>query len=622
MNTIALRIQDHLKNIAPFSFLTTDEQAQIARAIIVQYAEIDEAIFNTSEAVKDCFFVVKEGAVGLYREDQQLVDQCDEGDIFGLRAMIRKDHYQLTAKTLEESILYAIPMDLYKSVIAGNTQAAQFIISSFAANTLQKEVTSTTRETEESIVEDGHTAKYTHDPVTCSADTTVEHAAQIMTVKRVGSLLIAQDNKPIGIITDKDLRTKIATGKFSIQDKVSSIMSAPVVCYPKDVSIAEAQIAMLQHKITHLCITDDGTANSTIVGVLSEHDMILIRENNPSVLIKQIKRCYSAEDLREIKEKSQELLQRYLQQQVSIVFITKIISEINNALTVRAIELAEKEMSIRPPVAYAWLSLGSQGRREQVLLTDQDNALVYEDSDDKTAKDYFVKLAALVNQSLHTIGFEYCPAEMMASNPKWCLPLSQWQQQFANWITTPTEDNIMLCTIFFDFEAVYGAKQLTTKLNASIDKLLDQSPIFFQHLGKNALQSPPPLSFFRQFLVEASGDYKDQFDIKARVMMPLVDAARLLCLSAGIMARNTIERYTILAQQEPQNEAVYKQCSEAFQMLLSFRTASGLAHRTSGRFVPLTQLSKSERLDLKTSFKAVKEIQNLVLVRFRLAQMM
>jgi CBS domain-containing protein len=460
--------------------------------------------------------------------------------------------------------------------------------------------------------------------VVCTPETSIKNAAILMTEKRVGSIIITKKNRPLGIITDKDLRTKIATGIFSIEEPVSKIMTSPVITYPTKITVAEAQIAMLKHRVTHLCITTDGTVNTELTGILSEHDIIVIRENNASFLIKEVKRTKSIEDLKQIRLRAQKLLKRYLEQQIPITFATKIITEINKSITNKIIENAINTMGSPLPTSFTWLAIGSQGREEQLLLTDQDNALVFDDvpkQDLKKTQAYFLEFAKKVTQDLNTVGFEYCPANMMASNPKWCLSLSQWQQQFNRWITLPDQDNLMLCTIFFDFEPAYGNYELTNIMTEGIFESIKHHEIFLNHLGVNALKNPPPLSFFRQFLVEQSGEHKDQFDIKSRAMMPLVDAARLLILSNEIKAHNnTILRYETLMELEPQNKELYNDCLIAFKNLLHFRTDQGLQHNDSGRFIDLKSLSKANRLELKNCFKAIKEIQELILVRFNLPQ--
>ena len=634
-NTIAERIFDFLKDFPPFNFLDKDELYSISANVQVIYLENNSYIFNQNEKVHDSFYIVKDGAIGVFRDDTILVDKCDEGDIFGLRAIIAKDDYLLSAKSIEESIVYSISSDILETIIEKNDDANKFLLASFATNTRNpysdddKGVLFANIETlqkNESSFTEVQSADYSKNPVTCKVNTSIKEAALTMTNKHVGSIVIVENKKPLGIITDKDLRTKIATGTVSIDETVDKIMSSPVITFPEYITVAEAQIAMLQNKITHLCITKNGTPDSELCGILSEHDIIVIHGNNPSVLIKEVKRAKSAETLKIIRDKAQDLLEGYLEQNIPIFFVSKIISAITDAITKKAIEISLDEMDSKPPVKFGWLALGSQGRSEQLLLTDQDNALVFEDvQKEKYRKthNYFLKLAQKVTHKLNTVGYEFCPADMMASNKKWCLPLTQWKQQFDNWITHPDEDKIMLCTIFFDYDLIYGDKELVEEMSDSIFESIDKYEIFLNFLGLNALKNPPPLSFFRQFLVEDSGEHKDQFDIKARAMMPLVDSARLLVLSQNIKnSNNTILRFEKMAELEPQNKELYLSCINAFKVLLRFRTNQGLKHNDSGRFIDLNPLTKSDRLKLKGCFKPIKNIQELIKVRFKLSQML
>ncbi|MBI9041663.1 DUF294 nucleotidyltransferase-like domain-containing protein [Lutibacter sp.] len=636
-NTIAERIFDFLKNFPPFDVLEKEQLFNIASNVKVTYIEKDSFVFRQDELPHQNFYIVKDGAIGLYRtmeSDHILIDICDEGDIFGLRPIIQNDHYLMSAKANEETVLYAISVEILKEIIKTNEKANKYIIASFSSNIKtpyaktnngQLFANVNSLETNNAFSE-VQTAQYSKNPITCLKNATIQEAALIMSDKKVGSILIVEDKKPIGIITDKDLRLKIATGIISIDKNVSKIMSFPVITFPEKITIAEAQIAMIKHKITHLCITKDGSPNSELVGILSEHDIVVLHGNNPSVLIKELKRSKNVETLKYVREKSAELLKGYIEQNIPITFISKIISEITDAITIKAIELSITEMKTEPPVKFSWLALGSQGRKEQLLITDQDNALVFEDVSEENyqkTKNYFLELSQKITEKLHFVGYEFCPADMMASNPKWCLSLSEWKQQFNSWITKPTEDAIMLCTIFFDYNFVYGEKELVTKLSKSIFKSIQSFEIFLNFLGRNALKNPPPLGFFRQFLMEQDGNHKDQFDLKSRALMPLIDAARLITLSHNIKDKNnTISRFHKLAKIEPQNKDLYLSCADSFKILLHYRTEQGLKNNDSGRYINLNTLTKLEKLKLKGCFKPIKDIQDLLNIRYNLAQMM
>ena len=627
MNIIAKRISDFLKDFPPFNMLSKENLLSIASAVDIHHLEKDTDLFITGEPVKNQFYVVKDGAIGLFQaETNSLVDECDEGDIFGLRTLMSKGNYKLNAKALEESIVYSISSALFEEYITTNSEASTYLLSSFVSNATYVESKESNFPKQNKNLQDffeEQSADYSKNPIQCATETSIKAAAIIMKDKRVGSIIITKNKQTLGIITDKDLRIKIATGLFSIEEPVTKIMSFPVITFPENITVAEAQIAMIKYQITHLCITRDGTPNSELTGILSEHDIVVVRGNSASALVKEVKRAGTAVQLQQIRNCAEELLKRYIEQQIPIVFITKILSAINESITQKVIDLSIKEMPTDPPTTFAWLAIGSQGREEQLLLTDQDNALVFNDIseiDYEKTKRYFLSLSEKINNKLNIVGFEFCPAKMMASNPEWCLSVSQWEKQFKKWILTPDQDKLMLCTIFFDFEYVYGDKNLLIPLAKSIFEGIKAHTIFLSFLGLNALKNPPPLSFFRQFLVERNGEHKDQFDIKARAIMPLVDAARLLILSNNIITHNnTILRFEKLMEVEPQNKDVYTACLEAFKKLLRFRTEQGLLHNDSGRFIDLQTLSKVNRLELKSCFNAVKKVQDLIQTRFNLS---
>lgn len=625
-NTISYRILDFLKIYPPFFLLPIDDVHKIANEIEVKYFEKNEVIFRKNNPIHSHFYIVKDGAIGIFKENNRLVDECDDGDIFGLRAFIQNDNYALDAIATEESILYAIPLKLFKELITNNKSAQNYIETCFSANFRTNKKLNIYSNSTKSInnFNETQTASFTKKPKYCSRETSIKEAAILMKNHNIGSLLIVNKTYPIGIITDKDLRNKIATGIHKVDEKIENIMSSPVICYSEKISVAEAQIAMLKHSISHLCLTKDGTAQSDVIGIISEHDVLVSNSNNPAVLIKQIKRSKDANELKEIRKKAQILLNNYLNKNIPVTFVSNVISEINNVITQKIIQLSISKINKKPPVSFSWLTIGSQGRNEQLLLTDQDNALVYKNSENnKFNKEYFLELALLINNQLEVVGFEKCPANMMASNPKWCLSVSEWQTQFNSWITEPTEEKMLLSNIFFDFSLVYGDESLIQKMSKSIFSAIEKHDIFLNFLAKNAIQNPPPLSFFRNFLVEESGSHKNEFDIKKRAIMPLVDAARVLLLSHKIEEiNNTTLRFKKLATLEPQNKYIYDACVDAFEELLNFRTKQGLSNNNSGRFIKIESLTKFDRLKLKKCFKPIKEVQELINTRFRLSQIL
>jgi CBS domain-containing protein len=634
-NTISQRVADFLKNFPPFNLLQAKDLEKLSEQISIIYKEKDAIIFSENEKTHDSFYVVHKGAVALKRsQNNNILDMCDEGDIFGLRPLLAQENYVMEASAYEESILYAVPIAIFKPYALENKEIGNFLIESYASNTknpysdvhknnLYGEIVAQETPNTDKELFDLQPVNYSKKIVTCGPDTTAKEIARILTKKKVGAILIVDEMLPIGIITDKDLRNKVVSGDYPITTTAESIMTKPVITYSKKMTVAEAQMAMIKSNISYLCLTKDGTPNTKAVGILSKHDVMVSLGNNPAALIKALKRSTKIKEIKPIRARIIQLLQGYLDQNIPMTLITKIITELNDACVTRVIDISLEKMHSPPPVKFSWLALGSQGRDEQFLHTDQDNAIIYENVSEvfhDETKAYFIKLATYINKGLYTIGYEYCPAEMMASNPKWCMSLDEWKNQVNYWINNPGKNEVLLSFIFFDYNVKYGDTEIVSQLSDSIFNDVKANPIFYVHLVSGALQSPSPTGFFRQFLVEQDGANKDQFDIKRRALMPLTDAARVLILSHSVKSiSNTAERFEKLAELEPQNSELYLSCAYSFRVLLKFRTKQGLLHHDSGQFIELESLSKMDKIKLKRTFKTIKELQELISVRFNVA---
>jgi CBS domain-containing protein len=632
-NTISQRVADFLKNFPPFSFLNQRDVEIISEQITIIYKEKDSIIFGVNEDTHDSFYVVHKGAVALRSEEQtEILDMCDEGDIFGLRPLIANENYKMEARTYEETILYAIPITTFKPYALENKAVGNFLIQSFASNTLNPfskshrgKLYGEEIETDTKLL-DLQEVKYSKKIISCNPTNSAKEVAKIMYDKNVGAILVVENSLPIGIITDKDLRNKIVTGQFPITTPASEIMTTPVITYPTKMTVTQAQIAMMKSDISHLCLTLDGTTNTKAVGMLTKHDVMVSIGNNPAVLLSAIKRAKKFKKIKLIRSNITQLLQGYLDQNIPMTLISKIISELNDACTKQVIAIVLNKMDSPPPVKFSWLAMGSQGRNEQLLQTDQDNALIYEDVPEEIeaqTKKYFLEMASKITKGLFEIGYEYCPAEMMASNPNWCLSLSECKNKVHHWITNTGKNEVLLSFIFFDYSLVYGDRELVNDLSEYIFEEVKANPTFYIHLVSGALQSPSPTGFFREFLLEQDGANKDFFNIKNRALMPLADAARVLILSHSVKSiSNTAERFEKLAELEPQNSELYLACAYSYKALLKFRTKQGLLHNDSGQYIALDRLSKAEKIKLKSTFKTIKELQEIIRVRFNTSNLL
>ncbi len=635
MNVIAERIADFLKQYPPFNNLTFEELTIVATGIRVVTLQKNQLLFKINDILHDSFYVVASGVVNLSvisDSEETLLNKCVEGDIFGLRPFFAKNNYMMTAKAREDSIVYAIPIATFRPFVAKNAEVLNFLLESFAHNSnnpADREkgklisdniVYSTGQQTE---IQYFQSLGYNKLPLITPRTSLVKDVAQLMTDNLLDSVIVTENHLPVGIVTDNDMRSKIATGRFPITVTIDRIMASPVVAVPENISLAEAQLLMLKHNITHLCVTADGSDATEIKGVISQNDLIVAQASNPGVLIKEIKRSQDAKDLKKIRAKLTELIQTSIVKNLPLSHIANVASEITLAIIKRSVELAILELG-SPPARFAWLSIGSQGRKEQLLLTDQDHILVFEDvaaEKYRDVKDYFLKLAKKTVATLEKVGYAPCPNDHVASNILWCKSLSDWIKQYTNWMKAPGEKSNEIASIFFDYEIAFGETRIEEAITDVIFKNAFNNRLFFDYLGNDALRKPAPLSFFKKFNVEEEGPNKDKFDIKTRAIMPLVDGARLFTLSLSIRGiNNTYLRFKQLAITDPRHSEIYLNCAEAFIALSKIRTVEGLKTDSSGQYINLEELPKADREKLKAALAPMRELEELIKDRFQLTQ--
>lgn len=635
MNIIAERIADFLKDFPPFNNLTIDELRTVALSIRVINLEKHKILFKIDDALHDCFYMVASGAINLSvisDAEETLLNKCIEGDVFGLRPFFAKNNYMMTAKAREESVVYAIPIATFRPFVVQNAEVLNFLLESFANNSTHPSDQNRGKLLSDNVVYSGgqqseiqyfQSLTYNKAPLKTTPNSIVKDVAQLMTDNLSNSVLVTENNFPIGIVTDTEMRTKIATGRFPLTATIDKIMSSPVITVAENVSLAEAQLLMLKSNISHICVTQDGSEKSEIKGMIAEHDLIVAQASNPGILIKEIKRSQDAKDLKKVRSKLADMIQSSIAKNIPLTHINNITGEINLAIIKRSVELSILELG-SPPARFAWLSIGSQGRKEQLLLTDQDSILVFEDvaaEKYREVKDYFLKLAKKTIGNLEKVGYPPCPNGHTANNILWCKSLTDWTKQYENWMNTPGEVSNEISSIFFDYEIAFGETKIEEAITNVIFTNIKKSKLFFDYLGNDALRKPPPLSFFKKFNLEEDGPNKDKFDIKTRALMPLIDGARLFTMNNNIRGiNNTYLRFKQLAMVDPKHSEIYLNCAEAFLILSKFRVLEGLKTDSSGQYINIEEMSKADREILKNALNPIKDLEELIKDSFQLTQ--
>ncbi len=413
-------------------------------------------------------------------------------------------------------------------------------------------------------------------PVICLDNDTLGDAIGRMHAERVGSIVVVDANRlPLGIFTTVDL-VKAAAKRASHDSPITEHMTPRPVTLEEEATLADAALAMARHGFRHIVVTRDGRVS----GVVSERDLFALQRLGVRRTMERVRGARELGELVEAARDLRSLARHLLAQGMAAGPLTETVSALNDTLTRRVIELAREARAL--PGQWCWLALGSEGRMEQTLVTDQDNALIMEGP-----KEAFLEFADRVNRDLDACGFPLCKGEIMARNPRWCLTLQEWRAVFDDWIRNNDPQALLHANIFFDFRALAGEARLAGVLRESVLAQTKANRAFCRALAQAALDTRPPLGLFAELSNE-------EIDLKALGARPFVDAARVLALAAGSPETATSAR--LRAARE-------KDAPEAFQFIQSLRL------RLERNHVRRDELSEIERRVLKASFRRAALLQ-------------
>jgi CBS domain-containing protein len=439
----------------------------------------------------------------------------------------------------------------------------------------------------------------TRPPLFVAPTATVQEAAQMMTAANSTSVLVRSD--PPGILTDRDLRRRVLAMGLGPQTPVAAVMSQPLRTLDSDTPIHGAVLLMLEHGIHHVALVEEGE----VVGLVSAGDLLRHQSHSPLYLQAQLQNLDSPQALEGYAAKTAQAAGLLLDGGMRAAQIGRIVSSLNDALVQRLARTAERELG-PPPGPYAWVVFGSEGRSEQIMLTDQDNALVYAAAGTE-AHAYFAALAQRVVDGLLAAGFPPCPGGYMATN--WCLPLEDWMQRFDDWMHVPQPQALMAAGIFFDFRQVYGDLSL-----GPLEELLaraHQNGLFLAALLRAAQEFAPPLGLFNRIRSEGGS-----IDIKHGGLAPIVGLARALALAAGSRERSTLERLAAAAAGGKLSAEGAGDLAASFTYFLELRLRRQLAAVAAGlppdNRIVLNELPSREQKQLRDALVRVRELQDAI----------
>jgi CBS domain-containing protein len=607
MDVELIEIRDFLASHAPFDCLPGDTLDALPKRLQIRYLRRG-SLFPPEDDMEACLYILRRGAVEIRDADGNLFTKLAEGDLCPSPCGATDPPMPLPGQTSEDTLAYLLPCTELTRLRDKHPEFAEHFDQSISQR-LRKALDNIKDGT-------GNTALMTvqvrdllvGELVHATPDTTIEAAARLMSEKHCSSLVITDQGRLAGIVTDRDLRNRCLAVGLSPLRPVTDIMTEKLETVTVDTLGFEALIKMSRLNVHHLPVLDE----ARVVGILSTTDLVRVQSANAVYLVGDIRIADSVDTLAAISSKVSELQVQLIAAGATSDQTGQAVSAVTDAITVRLLELAEAQLGA-PPVPYCWMAGGSQARREQSSHSDQDNALMIADHMKPEDDAYFAALAKIVNDGLHACGYIYCPGEVMASNPKWRQPMKIWTKYFNKWIKRPEPMALMLASVFFDLRPIHDTEGLFDELHERVLALSKADRIFIAYMAANALKHRPPLGFFRNFVLIHGGDHDQTFDIKHRGIVPIVDLARVYALSAGLDEINTLERLQAAAQAGALSKDGAANLADAAMFIGTLRMRHQARQLKRGEqannFMSPDNLSPLERGHLKDAFSLINIMQ-------------
>ncbi|MEM7611682.1 MAG: DUF294 nucleotidyltransferase-like domain-containing protein [Pseudomonadota bacterium] len=584
-----------------------------ASAISISYFKSGNKILAIGDHNK-ALFVVRSGAVELRDEQGELDTRLGESEYFGFPSIMGQRPVRRDAIAIEDCLVYVIPEATFAALRSAYPNFDTYFIRAMTERLLKRERPPEYRGSLAQSVN----ALITRPPVTIPHSATIRETASAMVEQRVSAMLVLDDTQRcVGIVTDRDIRSRVVAVGADPAANIRTIMSADPITLDADALAFEAALTMMQHAIHHVPVTREGE----LVGMVSRSDFMRLETEHPLYLISDLGKQSTAKGLADVCTRLPALIAGQIDSGATGEQLGKFITTVTDTATRQLLRIAAQELG-EPPCDFAWVALGSQGRAEQSAKSDQDNALILADDCSEQDMAYFAAAAKIVNDGLDACGYVYCPGDVMASNPEWRQPLSRWKAYFHNWITVPEQKALMHANIFFDLRAVAGNQSLVDNLKDSIRQSAKDNEIFLALMARNAMTFHPPLGLFRQFVVERSGEHRDTLDLKLRGIMPIVEIARIRSLAAGQIRVGTRNRLAAAAEAGELSTVDAANLRDALdfieQLRLEHQSAQMAAGKAPDNHLSPKTLSALNRQNLKAAFSQVRVSQAALLNRFHI----
>ncbi|MCK8464991.1 DUF294 nucleotidyltransferase-like domain-containing protein [Aliiroseovarius sp. S1339] len=592
-----------LQSVHPYDVLPQDVLSALAAQIEPRAASAGDTIYALGTKLPG-IFIIHQGEVEVTDENGETVSQLGVRNSFGERGLLRDGKAVTETRATTDATLLILPAKAFRALMAKHDPVRRFFDRSRADKP--------SKQTRQSLATTQVDTFMARNPITCAPDATVREAAILMRDHRVSSLCMTDGDKLTGILTIRDMSGKVLAEALPTDTPVSAVMTSnPITLAPSAIG-SDVLHVMMERRIGHVPIVE----GDKLVGIVSQTDLTRFQAVSSAELVREIAQAADAQEMCKVTARIPQLLLQLVAGGSPHQVVTRLITDIADTATRRLVALAEEKLG-PAPVPYLWLACGSQGRQEQTGVSDQDNCLIL--SDDVTDADregYFAELAKFVSDGLDACGYFYCPGDMMATNPRWCQPLSVWRRYFDGWISKPVPEAQMLASVMFDLRAIAGDARLFENLQSDTLAMAAKNSIFVAHMISNGLKHTPPLGLLRGFATIRSGEHKNHLDMKHNGVVPIVDLGRVYALQGQLIEANTRARLEAAMNAGIVSQSGGRDLLDAYDLIAETRLEHQAEQVKAGQapdnYLSPSDLSEFDRSHLRDAFVVVKSMQSAI----------
>ncbi|MCT7464064.1 DUF294 nucleotidyltransferase-like domain-containing protein [Aliarcobacter cryaerophilus] len=601
-----------ISNIHPFNNLNTFELDDLVEDLDIVYFKANSIVQAQDSNPEFLYFVLK----GLIQEinDDEVLSVYSKGEIFDSVSLI-KNHSKNSFVAIEESICYALKKERFMQILSSNQQLENYFFQSISDKLNNNILNEKNKDMANIMIAKVKDAKV-HKAVVVDTNKTIYEAATIIKQEKIPTLLLKDEDGEMYIVTDSDFRQKVILNRMDYDDLVVKIASKGLIYINEDDFLFNAQLQMAKHGLKRVVVKND---HDEIVGILDQISLSSFFATNTFAVSNQIINAETLDELKEASHSFIKIIKSLNAKGVKIEFISKLINQLNKKLLDKLYKLlAPKELIGKSCLVV----MGSEGRAEQILRTDQDNALIISD-DCSISEEKLREFTHLFTETLVDFGFPRCEGNIMVSNPYWCRSQSDFKELIYEWVNSPSGDNFMNIAIFYDALCVSGDIEIIKELKNYLFKISSNSQSFYTNFARVINSFDVPLGFFDGFVFNSKDEkHKDEIDIKRGGIFIIVQGIRSLSIQNRVLNTNTIKRINSLKELKVLDDESAKELIMAFNILNSLKLKASLEKLDKkekiDNFVNPNRLTIMEKDLLKESFKIVNKLKKRLENHFKL----